>query len=427
MDYKIFLKNNTLKIFLIFLILLSYYRSPFIFTNGRFFSLDFVYHMISVDLSFFDSLTYVDLNARYFNLISNVSSLLSSRLLELEYAQYVSVYLSFSLYLIIFYLILFKNSYLFTKDYQKFLGALIVLVSPVMNFEIWLNAINLQVYFGILTLVILFLKDENKNVLFYFILIFVSGLSGIYACIFTPLFFLKFINKKNNFNLICFLIIFSCTLLQLFIIYSSLKFLALGEKNTALVLAFNTYEAISYTYNIIIRSFFASTLPVYLAGLLEIDLYEVFNNENLRNILFSFSLLIIAALISFFIFCVISIKDIKDKIVCITLLVLFFTISFVVTIGGVSDTLHGRYSALTGIILIFSFLHLSRVSSIIFIKKFSIILMILTITLGIFDFRHKKYIEYLDCIDCPNWSDEVKKYKLDNNYRMNVWPYHNGR
>ena len=427
MDYKNFLKNNTLKIFLIFLIFISYYRSPFIFTNGRFQSLDFVYHMISVDLSFFDSLTYVDLNARYINLISNISSLLSSRLLELEYAQYVSVYLSFLVYLIIFYLILFKDSYLFNKDYQKFLGALIVLVSPVMNFEIWLNVVNLQVYFGILTLVILFFKDENKNILFYFILIFVSGLSGIYACIFMPLFFLKFINKKNNFNLICFLTIFSCTLLQLFIIYSSLKTHTLGENNTALVLVFNTYEAISYAYNIIIRSFFASTLPVYLAGLIEIDLYEVFNNENLRNILFLSSLLIIAALISFYIFCVISIKNLKDKIVCITLLFLFFTISFVIVIGGVSDSLHGRYSALTGVILIFSFLHLSRVSSIIFIKKLSIILMILTITFGIFDFRYKKYIEYLDCIDCPNWSDEVKKYKLDNNYRMNAWPYHNGR
>ena len=427
MDYKIFSKNNTLKIFLIFLILLSYYRSPFIFTNGRFFSLDFVYHMIFIDLSFFDSLTYIDFNARYINFISNISSLLSSRLLELEYAQYVSVYLSFSVYLIIFYLILFKNSYLFTKDYQKFLGALIVLVSPAMNFEIWLNVINLQVYLGILTLVILFLKDEHKNVLFYFILIFVSGLSGIYSCIFMPLFFLKFINKRNNFNLICFLTIFFCVLLQIFIIYNSVKNFPLGESNTALVLAFNTYETISYAYNVIIRSFFASSLPVYLAGFLEIDLYAVFNNENLKNILFSFSLLMIVALISFFIFCAISIKDIKEKISYLTLLVLFFTISVVTVIGGVSDTLHGRYSALTGIILIFSFLHLSRVSSFFFIKKLSIILIFLTITFGIFDFRHKKYIEYLDCIDCPNWSDEVKKYKLDNNYRIKVWPYHNGR
>jgi len=377
-----------------------------------------------VDLSFFDSLTYIDFNARYINLISNISSLLSSRLFKLEYAQYVSVYLSFLVYLIIFYLILFKDSYLFNKDYQKFLGALIVLVSPAMNFEIWLNVINLQVYLGILTLVILFLKDEHKNVLFYFILIFVSGLSGIYSCIFMPLFFLKFINKRNNFNLICFLTIFFCVLLQIFIIYNSVKNFSLGESNTALVLAFNTYEAISYAYNVIIRSFFASSLPVYLAGFLEIDLYAVFYNENLRNILFSFSLLIIVAFISFYIFCVISIKNLKDKIIYITLLFLFFTTSVVIIIGGVSDSLHGRYSALTGIILIFSFLHLSRISNIIFIKKLSTTLIILTITFGIFDFRYKKYIQYLDCINCPNWSNEVQKYKLDNSYSMNAWPYH---
>jgi len=183
----------------------------------------------------------------------------------------------------------------------------------------------------------------------------VSGLSGIYSCIFMPLFFLKFINKRNNFNLICFLTIFFCVLLQIFIIYNSGEIVPVNADNTALVLIFTTFEAISYAYNVIIRSFFASSLPVYLAGFLEIDLYAVFYNENLRNILFSFSLLIIVAFISFYIFCVISIKNLKDKIIYITLLFLFFTTSVVIIIGGVSDSLHGRYSALTGIILIFSF------------------------------------------------------------------------
>lgn len=427
MDYKIFFKKNSLKIFLIFLVLLSYYRSPFIFTDGRFVSLDLFYHLISSDLSFWASLTYVDIGARYMNLISNISSLISSRLFELELAQYVSVYISFFVYLIIFYLILFKDSYFFEENYQKYIGALIVLVSPVMNFEIWLNIINLQVYLAILTLVILFLKEHNRNILFYFILIFVSGLSGIYSCIFMPLFFLKFINNKNYFNLICFLTIFFCTLSQLFLIYNTMKVVPLGEANTSLVLSFDKFEAISYAYNVVIRSFFASSLPTYLAGLLEIDLVTVFTNEYLKNILFSFSLLIFITLIIFFIFCTINIKDIKDKIIYLTLLSLFFLISLVVVIGGVSDSLHGRYAALTGTVLIFSLLHLSRVSNIIFIKNLSIMMMVLTITFGFFDFRYKKYINYLDCINCPNWKEEVKKYKLDNNYKMNAWPYHINR
>tara|TARA_Y100000389_G_scaffold88943_1_gene85427 strand:- start:292 stop:897 length:606 start_codon:yes stop_codon:yes gene_type:complete len=198
----------------------------------------------------------------------------------------------------------------------------------------------------------------------------------------------------------------------------------LGEANTSLVLTFNTFEAISYVYNVVIRSFFASSLPIYLAGLLRIDLYEVFNNEYLKNILFLFSLLIFITLVVFFIFCLINIKNFKDKIIYLTLLSLLVLISLVVIIGGVSDSLHGRYAALTGIVLIFSFLHLSRVCNIILVKKLSITLIILTITFGIFDFRYKKYIYYLDCINCPNWSEEVKKYKLDNSYKINAWPYH---
>ena len=188
---KIFFKDSLYKIFFIFLILFAYYRSPYIFNNGRFFSLDFTYYFRAFSLNFFDAITYVDYSARYFNLISNLSALISSKLFELDNAQYVSVYLSLLVYSIIFYLILFKESYLFKRKYQKLLGAFIVLIAPVMSFEIWLNAINLQVYLGILTFVILFLKDKNKNILFYFILIAISGLSGVYACIFMPFFFLK--------------------------------------------------------------------------------------------------------------------------------------------------------------------------------------------------------------------------------------------
>ena len=417
-------KNNFLKIFLIFLIFLIYYRSPFIFNNGRFVSLDLTYHLIATNLNFLDTITYIDYSARYINLISNISALISSRFFSLDNAPFVAVYLSLSIYLLIFYLILFKESYLFKKDYQKILGVLIILVSPVMNFEIWLNAINLQVYFGILALVILFIKDENKNRLFYFFLIIVAGLSGVYACLFMPLFFLKFINKKNNFNLVCFVGIFFCTLIQLFIIYKAGKILPAGISNTALAFIFSKYEAISYAYNVVIRAFFGSSLPNYLVSFFDINIYSVLSNENLKFVLFSFSLIIIAALIAFFIFFVINIKNLKDKIIYITLLFSFFTASLVIVLGGVSDSLHGRYASLTGVLLIFSFLHLSRTSNINLVKKISITLMILTITTGFFDFRYKKYIVYLDCIDCPNWSEEVKKYKLDNSYNMNAWPYH---
>ena len=428
---KIFFNNKFLKIFFIFLICLAYYRSPYIFNNGRFFSLDAKYYFIALNLNFFDTITYIDYQARYVNLISNISTLISSKLFKLENAQFVSVYLSLLIYLIIFYLILFKESYLFEKNYQKIFGSFIVLVAPVMSFEIWLNAINLQVYLGILGFVILFLKNEDKNFLFYFVLIGVSGLSGIYACIFMPLFFLKFINKKNNFNLICFLTITACTAIQLFIIYRSLNIFPLGESNTALTLSkyegidyAHKFEAISYSYNVIIRVFFGSSLPLYLASFFNLDLATVFGNESMRNFLFLFATLIITSLIVSFGIFIISIKNYKEKLIYFILIFLFFLTTFVIMIGGVSMSLHGRYSTLTGVILVFSFLYLSKVSSIIFVKKLSIILVTFTIIFGIYDFRYKKFITYLDCVNCPNWNEEVKKYRLDNNYEPKSWPYY---
>ena len=429
---KIFSKDNHYKIFFIFLILIAYYRSPYIFNNGRFFSLDITYYYRALSLSFFDAITYVDYSARYINLISNLSALISSKLFELDNAQFVSVYLSLLIYSIIFYLILFKESYLFKRKYQKFLGAFIVLIAPVMSSEIWLNAINLQVYLGILTFVILFLKDKNKNVLFYFILIAISGLSGVYACIFMPFFFLKFLNTRNNFNLICFLTITVCTFIQLAIIYKSLGINLLSESNSS-ALSFSKYknisfahkfEAISFAYNVIIRSFFGSSFSIYLASFFNLNLQVALGNENIRNFLFLFSVLIIILSFVFFVIATVSIKDYNEKLIYLILIFSFFITSFVIIFGGVSMNLQGRYAALTGTILIFSFLHLSRVSSFNFMKSLSIILVIFTIISGVYDFRYEKFIYYLDCINCPDWSEEVRKYKLDKNYILKNWPYH---
>ena len=58
-------------------------------------------------------------------------------------------------------------------------------------------------------------------------------------------------------------------------------------------------------------------------------------------------------------------------------------------------------------ILIFSFLYLSNESKIKWVKLFSLFLITLTIVSGLIDFRYKKFINYLDCINCPNWSEDI--------------------
>ena len=347
----------------------------------------------------------------------------------MSYAQFVPVYLSFFVYLIIFYLILFKKSYLFEKNYLKFLGALICLVAPTLSFEIWLNAINIQVYFGILGLIILFLKEDENNYT-HSLLLFIGGFSGIYTCLLTPLFFLKYIYKKNFYDLLNFIILAFCCLIQLILIfYISAKVIPIGSQvgNTSLTFTLSKFEIISFFYNVIIRSFFGSTLPTFLASLYQIELYNVFNEKNILNLLFfiSTSLLILSTFLIYFLYNFLKKKE--EKIIYISLLALFVLTSFIVIFGGDTNSLHGRYSSLPSIILIFIILHISNSINYRFIKIFSTFLIISTVFFGLIDFRMQEYIMYFDCINCPDWNDEVRKYKLDNSYQLNAWPYHIGR
>ena len=116
----------------------------------------------------------------------------------------------------------------------------------------------------------------------------------------------------------------------------------------------------------------------------------------------------------------------KDKTVYY-LIFAFLTLSIVVIIGGVSDSLHGRYSALNGIILILICLKLFEIFKSKFLKSIFLILILSSIFFGTLDYRLKEYIYYLDCIECPDWNEEVRKYNLNKNYQLNAWPYHINR
>ncbi len=420
---KKFFFNNY---FIVILLCIAFYRSPYIFIDGRFLSLDLAYHFISEKLSFFNAITYIDYSPRYINLISNISSIISSRLFQLENAQFVAVYLSLFIYLTIFKYILSFDSLLFDTKIKKYSGALICLIAPIMNFEIWLNAINLQVYLGLLTIVIFFkISDKFKYLDYSFLTI--SGLSGIYSCALAPLYFFKFLNYRTKNNFICLSILSICAIIQLFIIYYSTSHQPSNTINQALTFNFTKFESISFFYNIFVRSFFGSSIPLFISGLFNLNLNSILNNDMIRDIFFLISTFFSIIVITFSFYLIKSIKTSNEKRTLIYLLFAFLLFSIVVVIGGVSDSIHGRYSSLPGLMLIFFILFISNKLKLNFLKLFFSFLIICTLLTGLLDFRYNKYIYYLDCIECPNWDTEVKKYKNNNNYKINAWPYHINR
>ena len=137
------------------------------FIYGRLMRGDAEMLSFALNNSWIDTITFVHWNAGYINLFSNFISFVNSKLISLENAALFNIYSNFSINLIILYIILFEKSILFKSFTERFLVSLIVVISPIFVFEIWLDSLNAQVYLGILTLLILLLSNNNKLKFFF--------------------------------------------------------------------------------------------------------------------------------------------------------------------------------------------------------------------------------------------------------------------
>ena len=179
------------EIFILFLFCLIFYRSPFIFLNGRFMAEEgSIFFSNAFNFSFFKSLTFVDFNSGYLNLWANIAGIIAT-FVQLEYAPLVTVYLSLVPKLLIFYFVIYWNSFLFNSLLNKFVGCLIFLVTPAIVAEVWVNNINSQLFFCLLMVVYCFVDFSKKKLNFFVAFsVFLSGLSGLYSTILAPIFFL---------------------------------------------------------------------------------------------------------------------------------------------------------------------------------------------------------------------------------------------
>ena len=160
-------------------------------------------------------------NSGYYNFIANILAEISTHF-PLNYAPLVVAYGSLFLILLPIILILFKDSYLFKNDYQKIIASVILFIATPNSPEVWVNSINSQIYLFFSSFLILYFKDENNSVnLKEKFLLLIAGLSGIYSCILTPIFFFKFYFLKKKNNLYNFIILLFCTIIQLSLIFYS--------------------------------------------------------------------------------------------------------------------------------------------------------------------------------------------------------------
>ena len=369
---------------------------------------------------FLNQLLYFDPKAGYYNLIANLLTELSTYV-PLIYSPLVTAYGSLLIILIPLFLILFKDSYLFKNDKEKFIGCLIFFITGPHIPEIWANSVNSQIYLFFVSLLILYLKPDNKkNQILYPMLILISGLSAIYSCILTPLFFFKYLYTRKRNDLINSIILIVCSITQGTLIFYS-KFI--GQLYVAATKT--SVDIINLSYN-----FFAKPIigrqPIYF-------FYENFGLESFgyNSMLFLFILLsvIVLSLLLKFKFIQFFLKDHIFKSLILTYILVFIVLIF----GADNSQTSGRYAAIPGLLFLLIIFYLASNFPLKALNNFFSILITISIIAGVYEFRPStknvriQYIEFLDCINCPKWKSDIEKWKEDENSYLHVWPYPNKR
>ena len=250
---------------LFILILIAIVRSPYIFLKGRFMYGDAFFYVNSLNNNWYESLFLIHKEAGYINLFSNISSVINAKIINIEYAPLFNVYFCFLLIIILISLVLFSNIILFKSNFQKYLICTLFLIAPPFVFEIWLDALNAQTYLAIITFVILFIEYEKKIQLYLNpVILVIAGLSGIYSCLLTPLFIIKYYFNRRIINLINSCILLLTSLVQLTIIFVSKSSNVLSHGK--LDFSISSSEFISFSYNVLVRTFFSGTFPNYIVS-----------------------------------------------------------------------------------------------------------------------------------------------------------------
>jgi hypothetical protein len=407
----LYIKKNYKIILLLSILIIVFYRSPHIFLHGRFaaeegaffFRNSFLYGPLK-------GLLYVYDGSPYFNFWANLSSVLASYF-PLEYSPLVTVYMAFLVQLYLFVFIIFSESNFLTGFKDKVIISLLVLIAPPMVASVWLNTLTSQVYFTILTILIFFQKEIRENFFSKIspLLIFIAGLTSILPCVLLPFFGYKYFKNKNRFNYFNFISLSIPTLVQ-FVLYIYVKISNLESLLDGPRYILSVNKLINYFYNSVVKSFLGRDLTQKIY-------FDYIDNQYKLIITF-----IILILLIFFLKKIFN-KLVSDK-TSLYLLIFFLIQSILAIYAAKFEEVQGRYALIPGILLIFLVYRMYQITYR-WQKGIFVILISLSLLSGAYEFKeNNKYPQFLACIeDCPNWKDEVKKWRKDNNYELKIWYY----
>jgi len=181
---------------------LAFIRNPNFFIKPRIWSEEGSVYLKAAYLRPFWDAFFEAHEFGYFNLYTNLSTLIARYAVSLENVPYVTLFFSFLVIAIPILLISFGDSDVWDQGYKRVgLITLFLFIQP--GIESWLTLISSQYYFGIITFVVLLMDFKNIDWKHYVLLgplLLIATLSGVMSCIVIPFYLYKgFIEKNKSF------------------------------------------------------------------------------------------------------------------------------------------------------------------------------------------------------------------------------------
>jgi hypothetical protein len=158
----------------------------------------------------------------YFALWPNIATTIAANFVALEQVPLVTTVLALSVHLSVFAIMLWGTSTLWSTPGRKLGGVVLMLFAPLSG-EVWLNTINSQFIFALITFLILHTKPAIRRsaIWAYRIGLGLAGLTGIAACVLTPLFLIKALAEHTRERMVQLAILIGCVCFHMVILLQS--------------------------------------------------------------------------------------------------------------------------------------------------------------------------------------------------------------
>jgi hypothetical protein len=397
-------------------------RAPRLFIDPRFWAEEgTIWFQHGVTHSAVSTLLFVFRDSGYLTLFSNISAILASlwaSVFGLKFAPLVTTVCAFFVQLLCLVFILWGRSRLTDAWWKRIVVCCIVLFSPVVVGEIWLNTINSPSYFGLMTLLLLF-QDPSAwtNATRWSVrgLLIVCGLTGVYSALLFPLFVVAFFLYKTREHLYQAAVLAVC--------FTSQVGITLFVRSGA-GLEQSRFSQISVG-SAVVNAFFNHIAVPCLGFPGAQVLFHWFGMDDALAAATAVPRgggLVLAAWFSFLlmvlVLAVICRHLTKEKALLIACFLLYSVLTTIASLNGLPG---GRYAYLPGTVMLILLLVAAASAPARWIRVACVGVLAISLSYGLATYRHDP--SFLpDAWGAPSWSGEVLEWHHNTQHRLRVWP-----